>query len=77
VTLSTGGFSRVVAAPTAPIATGWSDSCRVGFAPTGPPNLCTAHCIVWARRSGHTAHGHCWVVGWSADGGIRGRRAGV
>ena len=29
----------------APIATGWSDSCRVGFAPTGRPCLCTAHRI--------------------------------
>jgi hypothetical protein len=28
---------------TAPIATGWSDSCRVGFAPTERPCLCTAH----------------------------------
>ena len=28
---------------TAPIATGWSDSCRVGFAPTGTPCLSTAH----------------------------------
>ena len=27
----------------APIATGWSDSCPMGFAPTGRPCLCTAH----------------------------------
>ena len=27
----------------APIATGWSDSCRVGFAPTGRQRLSTAH----------------------------------
>jgi hypothetical protein len=37
------GFSRVVTSTTAPIATGWSDSCRVGFAPTERPCLCTAH----------------------------------
>ncbi len=32
-TLYTGGFSGFVASTTAPIATGWSDPCRVGFAP--------------------------------------------
>lgn len=40
--------------PTAPIATGWSDSCRVGFAPTGTPCLSTAHenCgLGWQNRS--------------------------
>ena len=47
-TLYTEGFSRFVTSTTAPIATGWSDSCRVGFAPTGRPCLCTAHRIVWA-----------------------------
>jgi len=34
VTFYTRGFSSFVASTTAPIATGWSDSCRVGFAPT-------------------------------------------
>jgi hypothetical protein len=34
VTLSVGGFSGFIAFTTAPIATGWSDSCRVGIAPT-------------------------------------------
>ena len=33
----------------APIATGWSDSCRMGFAPTGRPCLCTAHRMLRAR----------------------------
>ena len=33
VTLYTEGFSRFVASTTAPIATGWSDSCRVGLSP--------------------------------------------
>lgn len=43
VTLYTGGFSHFVASTPAPIASGWSDSCRVGFAPTERPCLCTAH----------------------------------
>jgi len=34
MTLYTEGFSRIVTSATAPIATGWSDSCRAGFAPT-------------------------------------------
>jgi hypothetical protein len=38
------GFSRFVAPPTAaPIATGWSESYRMGFAPTERPCLSTAH----------------------------------
>ena len=32
-TLYTRGFSRFVTSTTAPIATGWSESCRAGFAP--------------------------------------------
>jgi hypothetical protein len=43
MTLSTGGFSRVVAFPTAPIATGWSDPCRKGLAPSQELCLSTAH----------------------------------
>jgi hypothetical protein len=35
VTLSIEGFSRFVTSTTAPIATGWSESCRVGLSPTG------------------------------------------
>jgi len=35
--------SRLAPCAAAPIATGWSDSCRVGLAPTGRPCLCTAH----------------------------------
>jgi len=41
--LFTEGFSRFVTSTTAPIATGWSESRRVGFAPTERPCLCTAH----------------------------------
>jgi len=43
MTLSIGGFSRVVTFPTAPIATGRSDPCRKGFAPYREPCLSTAH----------------------------------
>ena len=43
VTLYTEGFSRFVTSTTAPIATGWSESCRVGLSPTGKSRLCTAH----------------------------------
>ena len=35
VTLFIKGFSRFVTSTTAPIATGWSESCRVGLSPTG------------------------------------------
>ena len=45
MTLYTGGFSRFVASTAAPIATGWSESCRAGFAPAGKPCLGTAHTI--------------------------------
>jgi len=41
--LYTRGFSNFVTSITAPIATGWSDSCRVGFAPTENLRLFTAH----------------------------------
>ena len=43
VTLYTEGFSRFVTSTTAPIATGWSESYRAGFAPAERPCLCTAH----------------------------------
>jgi hypothetical protein len=33
--LSIEGFSRFVTSTTAPIATGWSESCRVGLSPPG------------------------------------------
>jgi hypothetical protein len=34
VTLYTGGFSHFVTSMTAPIASGWSESCRVGAIPS-------------------------------------------
>jgi hypothetical protein len=43
MTLYTEGFSRFVTSTTAPIATGWSESYRAGFAPAERPCLCTAH----------------------------------
>ena len=45
MTLYTGGFSRFVAFTAAPIATGWNESRRAGFAPAEKPCLCTAHKI--------------------------------
>ncbi len=43
VTLYTGGFSHFVTSMTAPIASGWSKSCRVGLSPTKKRRLSTAH----------------------------------
>ncbi len=45
MTLYTGGFSRFIASTTAPIATGWSENRRAGFAPAERPCLRTAHMI--------------------------------
>ena len=42
-TLCTRGFVKFVASPDAPIATGWSDSCRAGLTPAGDVHLFTAH----------------------------------
>ena len=38
-TLYTEGFGDFVTSITTPIATGWSDSCRMGFAPIRDPRL--------------------------------------
>ena len=37
--------------PSAPTATGWSDSCRAGFAPAEERRLCTAHTILVVNES--------------------------
>jgi opacity protein-like surface antigen len=37
------GFGRFVTSTTAPIATGWSDRCRVGLSPTERAHVFTAH----------------------------------
>ena len=42
MTLYTGGSGRFVASAAAPIATGWNESCRAGFAPAERPCLRTA-----------------------------------
>src|SRR5437870_5669275 len=42
-TLSIEGSGSVVTAATAPIATGWSNNCQVGIAPTEERHLGTAH----------------------------------
>ena len=41
--LSIEGFGDFVTSTAAPIATGWSESCRVGIAPTEDRRLFTAH----------------------------------
>src|SRR5213080_4631947 len=43
MTLSIESFRPVVAFPPASIATGWSDPCREGLAPSQEPCLSTAH----------------------------------
>ncbi len=52
VTLYTEGFSRFVTSTTAPIATGRSESCRMGLSPTGKSRLCTAHVEDGSKRAG-------------------------
>jgi hypothetical protein len=42
-TLYTEGFGDFITSITAPIASGRSDSCRMGFAPIEDPRLFTAH----------------------------------
>jgi len=42
-TLSIEGFGDFVTSTAAPIATGWSESCRVGLPPTEDRRLVTAH----------------------------------
>jgi len=42
-TLYIRGFDGFVASTAAPIATGWSESCRVGILPTENTRLFTAH----------------------------------
>src|SRR4029077_11390931 len=58
MTLSIGGFRQVVTFPPAPIATGWSDPCRKGLAPSQELCLSTAHdyitIIVGFKFSVHT-----------------------
>jgi hypothetical protein len=50
----TEGFSHYATSMTAPIASGRSENCRVGFAPTEKRRLSTAHAdeqtFLWLRR---------------------------
>ena len=67
------GFSYFVTSITAPIATGWSESCRVGLSPTEKRRLITAHAISGNRsarneRQVNPGSGHSLLVG-----GIRNR----
>ena len=55
--LSIEGFRRLVALPSAPIATGWSDPCREGFAPSQELCLSTAHDFI-ATTSGFSFSVH-------------------
>ncbi len=57
MTLYTRGFSHFVTSMTAPIASGWSDSCRVGLAPTEKRRLSTAH-----TQPGHSAAREASVI---------------
>ena len=63
--LSIEGFRRLVALPPAPIATGWSDPCREGFAPSQELCLSTAHDFITTtlafRFSVHTGVSFCRV----------------
>ena len=45
--------------PSAPIASGWSDSCRAGFAPARRGRLCTAHCRSETEHSESTRVYEC------------------
>jgi hypothetical protein len=56
MTLSIGGFRRVVASSPAPIATGWSDPCREGLAPSQELCLSTAHDYAFGSNPPYGAH---------------------
>jgi hypothetical protein len=47
MTLYTEGFDCFVTSTAAPIATGWSDSCRAGLSPAEEPRLFTAHSKIY------------------------------
>ena len=49
----------------APTASGWSDSCRAGFAPAGEWRLSTAH------YQTHLARSTAWIAPWGACNGRR------
>ena len=49
------GFSHFVTSMTAPVASGWSDSCRVGLVPTEERRLTMAHTLSMAEQKGTTS----------------------
>jgi hypothetical protein len=49
MTLYTRGFSRFVTSTTAPVATGWSNSCRVGSRPRRDRAFFQAHKVISPR----------------------------
>ena len=61
MTLYTEGFRCFVTSTTAPIATGRSESCQVGFAPTKRPCLCTAHREDGLGNSGYIPDSHIMI----------------
>src|SRR6202011_3501996 len=58
--LSIEGFRRLVALPPAPIATGWSDPCREGFAPSRELCLSTAHDFITTMVGFRVFGTHGW-----------------
>jgi hypothetical protein len=62
------GFDDLVTSIVAPLATGWSESCRVGLAPNEKRHLCTAHIDTGFsfHNSGHAGcHRHRLEVDYS------------
>ena len=57
-TIYTRGFSRFVTSTSAPVATGWNESCRTGFAPAEKQRLTTAH-LDFELVVG--SEGQCWI----------------
>jgi hypothetical protein len=64
------GFGDFVTSTAAPIATGWSESCRVGLAPTEDRHLFTAH---QCNPSPGWQTGRAWPWPCSAPGDFRRR----
>jgi hypothetical protein len=64
-TLYIRGFSRFVASTTALIATGWSESCRTGFAPVEKQRLFTAHYCCHLRVSNFQFGIEVRITAWS------------
>jgi hypothetical protein len=72
VVLCIEGFGDFVTSTAAPIATGWSESCRVGIAPTEDRHLCTAHKMTsqfnWSSLISHPYPSNLQRLNASTDG---------